>query len=639
MSIAAYQPSDKVLAAHDIPHLLLSHDGSLRESDSTFNILSSSYLLSLLPLPVLLGGVGLLVVFAFVIGILLRLLLLSCKAIVRKFPGAENCHIFRCCVCCKKGCTHPESRCRHCCCCYKVVTEISRERATTSVSTQIKRHNFRRTCILEILIVVLVLLLVAAGMVFYGQQEIAKALSHISNAFDIVKHLFSGVADGASTALLAIEAVTVSLVTPPCSPWVPQAQQDTVLEQTAKLRHASDNIKKFAGPVVDKMASLSVFVTQVVTPTTTGVVLVFFLILVIIVYLYFVGECYESRLLMRTSLALSAVIVIALTAACCLVMVILTVLADFCIDPAANVLSLIDDKKSFLYQEVQYYTSCTTENPYRIDVDISVDQTQKLNSTFNVLLSYFDSYVAPTLGVDTSVTHSCSNFLFSKSTEVAAQVAKIQELIDCPPVNAFWNEAVNLGLCTWGFAGLYDTWLAFFVCSGLLFFGMVLAYTWYTWFLRLDVIGVGWFSDEEVADTEEYRYQVTQAVQFDFHAKRFGFGVLDDGGDGEGGGAVEEMRSRSQTQAHAQTQAQTEIEMTGCGCDDAELIAFGTTPRTLDLVQRGVADASSQLVEFSFSINQGALHNVRAVKSDSISWAVELAAADEDDEDDARLKD
>jgi hypothetical protein len=110
---------------------------------------------------------------------------------------------------------------------------------------------------------------------------------------------------------------------------------------------------------------------------------------------------------------------------------------------------------------------------------------------------------------------------------MATKVAQIQELISCNRVYSFWNEAVNQGFCTWALSGLYDSMIAFFVCSALLFFSMICSYSWYTWYVRLDVIGVGWFSDEDVRDTEEYRYQQVQMVNFDFHNRRFGFGVID----------------------------------------------------------------------------------------------------------------
>jgi len=515
MSVPIYNPSNKVVAAHNIPHLIPASNGELRLlHDPSFNILSSDYLVSILPLPALIAGTGFVVVFAFLIGILLRLLLLTCKLFVRRcVPGAQRCNL--CCLCCTKGCTHPDSRCSKCCCCYKQVTAISRERrATTTVSTKITRHNHRRICIIEIHSVILTLLLVSAGMTFFGQQEISNALAHIARAMTIARSLFTGVADASSAVLLDIEAVTNSLVTAPCSPWVPQPEQDAVLQNTAKLRTASDNIAGFAAPIVAKLTLLSIFVRDTVDPTVTAVCLLFFLLLVLIVFSYAVGECYESRLMMRASLALSTLIVIALTAACCLTMVLVTILGDFCMAPAANTLSLIGDHTSVLYKELDYYTTCsgTNPNPFKLDIDTSILQSNLLNSTLNLISGYV------------TVDHSCSSSLFSRSNNLAQSVNKIQQLTDCLEVNKFWNEAINEGLCTDGLAGLFDIWVTFFCSSGLLFFGMVFAYAFYTWFLRLDVIGTGWFKDEDIEATEEYKYQM---MNIDLHGQHFGFGALD----------------------------------------------------------------------------------------------------------------
>ena len=61
---------------------------------------------------------------------------------------------------------------------------------------------------------------------------------------------------------------------------------------------------------------------EIVSPTSLAVVIVYFLLLVLYAFLYWVGECYQSGLLMRIALAFSALIVSALTATCCLALVI-----------------------------------------------------------------------------------------------------------------------------------------------------------------------------------------------------------------------------------------------------------------------------------------------------------------------------
>lgn len=558
---STYTPVSKVLAGHAIPHLLWSSSSGLYMSDPTFDVLNTAYLISLLPLPLLIGLVGLLFVFVFLVAIVLRLLLLTCKYIVRKIPGAETCRLFRCCVCCRKGCTHPESRCSRCCCCHRAVTAISRERAETTLTTKIHRHNIKRERIMEVHSIILVLLLVTDGMVFYGQQEISSALEHIVKAISVVKEIFSGVVSAASSILLEIEAVANALVTAPCSPWVPQSQQNEVLEHTANLKTASTEILRFAAPIVAKLQDVGTYVSDVISPSVESVIVIFFLVVVLVVFLYGAGEYTQSRLLMRASLVLSALIVISLTAACCLVMVLLTVMADFCMSPRTNTLGLIGDHSSPLYVELAYYTSCggTSQNPYKISVDTSVIQNLALNNTF-VQIS----------GLPT-ISRKCSGDLFSRTRSVSTSVAQINSLISCPSVYSFWNEAVHLGLCDSGYSGFFDTWLAFFVCSGLLFFAMVCAYIFYTWFLRLDVIGVGWFTDEEVADTEEYKYQ-EQMMHIELNGKRFGFGNLDD----------EEQQHEEETIHHPD----------------------GHSPEDL---------LHGDLVELSFE-HQGTVHTLRAIK-------------------------
>ena len=110
----------------------------------------------------------------------------------------------------------------------------------------------------------------------------SKFLRHFARAVDIVRQIFSGVVDAAALALLEIQAVLDSLVTPPCSPWVPQAQQDAVTKYTAKLAAASSNFRSFASPIVAKMDWASLFVQEIVSPTSLSVVIVSFLLLVLI---------------------------------------------------------------------------------------------------------------------------------------------------------------------------------------------------------------------------------------------------------------------------------------------------------------------------------------------------------------------
>ena len=81
---STYTAVSKVRAGHAIPHLLWSSSAGLYVSDPTFDILNTAYLISLLPLPLFIGLVGLLFVFVFIIAIVLRLLLLTCKFLVRK---------------------------------------------------------------------------------------------------------------------------------------------------------------------------------------------------------------------------------------------------------------------------------------------------------------------------------------------------------------------------------------------------------------------------------------------------------------------------------------------------------------------------------------------------------------------------
>ena len=179
--MSIYTPSDKAVAAPNVPHLLHGPHGELELYSNRFN-LSVEIIFVAVNSSAIIGGVGIAVVITFVIAILLRLLLLTCKLFTRKcIPGAEKCKL--CCVCCRKGCTHPESRCSKCCCCYRAVTEISRVQAETSVSTQLVWHNKRRTWLLELHAATLVLPRRKRNGVFWSTANFYGTLFVLSTLF------------------------------------------------------------------------------------------------------------------------------------------------------------------------------------------------------------------------------------------------------------------------------------------------------------------------------------------------------------------------------------------------------------------------------------------------------------------------
>lgn len=340
---------------------------------------------------------------------------------------------------------------------------------------------------------ILFFVLITDGFVFYGQQEMSKAIDSLARAISIVIKIFGGVVNAASQILLQLQHISEALVTPPCSPFVPQSDQQTALSHISMLGVASNNLLAFARPIVTRLSDLQSYLKDSVEPSITAVILIFFLVLLLVVFVYAVGELYQSRLLMRTSLFFSGLICIALTSVCSIAMALVMLMGDFCMDPGSNILSLIDDKESVLYNELNYYITCDGVNPYKPDLDLSVIQNGRLNVSIE------------SIAQNSSVSASCTRDLFASSLSIKTQVASIQDLIDCSSVHAFYHEAINMSLCTWGFLGLYDIWITFFVASALLFFAMILSYAFYTWFLEVDVIGTGWFSDEEIKDTEEYK--------------------------------------------------------------------------------------------------------------------------------------
>ena len=533
----AYSPTAKVLNAHGIPHLRFSYTAPiLYQVSPDFDLQNTDYLLSLLPLPLVLGGVGIVTTIAFLLAIMLRLCLLSCKALIRSCPcnAAKKCHLFRCCTCCKKGCMHPDSGCnRHCCCCYKQVSRISydtatastKARAVSSVSGKIRVHNQMRASLMWAYALTLFFVMAADCLVWYAQVQIASAIVHLSSAIGSLSFVFSSIVAASVAILFTLDHILVAVVTPPCTPFVPQAQREAVEASGESLRVAGKRMEAYALPIVEKMDWLAAYLAHTVEPAVERCIYTFFMVLVAVVLVYALGEHLQYRVIMRAALLLSAVIVLGLTGVCAAVMALVTLLGDFCMDPASNVLSLIGDKESLLYSELKYYITCTGENPFELDLDASFLANANMNSSFATMAR--------------QLTGHCIDDLYASSQAVAGNVQAIQELMACPRVYALWRQAVELAFCTEGIGGLYDIWITFFVASTLLFFAMVQAYVFYTWFLEIDVIGTGWFSDEQIRDTKECK-RFAKEAEAEAEAEAGGEGgedeyVIDDGDEGHGG--------------------------------------------------------------------------------------------------------
>jgi len=497
-----YRPSEAVLQAHAIPHL---SPKTLTAQAATFDPTSSSYLYSLLPLPVIIGGVGLISVLLFLIGIGLRLLLLCGKAIIRKccycIPGAEHCHIFRCCKCCKKHGgiekhkgdeaasssseeeeeEEEQAEAKGGCCygkgCCKKVDEV-----LTTHSTKLREHNKTRCHIMYTYAVLLVFVVIADGCVFIGSNELTKAMSSLVDAVHIVIAIFTDVVAATVQMLADIKAISLDLVTAPCNPFVPQSALDSITDYLNVLTLASNDIKSFASPIIDSLESFIHYVQGTLLPTKDFFIYCFFAGLAFIALVFGLGEYFQSRLLMRFSLLLSAAIVLGLTCVCTLAMVLVMVLGDFCVNPALNILSLIDNKSSLLYRELSYFITCQGKNPFQSSLDTAAQTNDALCSTVNS----FAPYVSP----------SCITELQLSTTSFSKSTSKIASLLECHGIYSFFDKAINEALCTSGFLGFYDLWITFFVCSSLLFFAMVAAYVFYTWYLEIDVIGIGWFEDD-----------------------------------------------------------------------------------------------------------------------------------------------
>jgi hypothetical protein len=106
-SLGDYEPRQSVKRMHNMPHL----DSNLNAIDNTFDITNTSYILSLVIFPAILGAIGLLTLIGYLIGILFRWCCCCCRCCNCFSPETRSDTHLDNRFCCYRWCCHL------CCCC------------------------------------------------------------------------------------------------------------------------------------------------------------------------------------------------------------------------------------------------------------------------------------------------------------------------------------------------------------------------------------------------------------------------------------------------------------------------------------------------------------------------------------------
>lgn len=418
MSLTSYTPSNQVQYAHSIPHL----NTQFQNEDNSFNY-SLSYLESLIPFPGLLLAFSLLLVFGYIFVVL---------------SG-----------CIKRNC------CRICCPPSKPPLHPDRESFTERANFQIFRHerNVKR------FIFYLFSLFVINFFIWYGDGDANTAYDNLENGIQYVINTFSSVNNAATTMQVDANNMAITSSSAMCTL---QSGTSTfyslISTDINQLISSSASISSTADPISSDVNDFSNSVNNFEFSKKDVVIGCFFSIIIVIISIYISAMYYKEKNVFRVAIALSWFADTAILSLASAVTVIVMFVADFCMDPANNLLASISSQS---FPGASFYLTCTGTNPF----------SDSINAAYSDCNAMQDSlYTSYTSGL---ISSSCYTTLNADLIDINTQITNIDNSINqCTSLNNAFNSFVNEAVCTNGFNALFETWIILFIIGLTLFLVM-----------------------------------------------------------------------------------------------------------------------------------------------------------------------
>eukprot|EP00597_Dinobryon_sp_UTEXLB2267_P005095 CAMPEP_0170070702 /NCGR_PEP_ID=MMETSP0019_2-20121128/8891_1 /TAXON_ID=98059 /ORGANISM="Dinobryon sp., Strain UTEXLB2267" /LENGTH=299 /DNA_ID=CAMNT_0010279039 /DNA_START=495 /DNA_END=1394 /DNA_ORIENTATION=+ len=220
---------------------------------------------------------------------------------------------------------------------------------------------------------------------------------------------------------------------------------------TDSLKSLSDHISSSLKTFRDYFGASTINSKDLVTGLFFGFIMLTLLLQLLAYYL-------RNGILFRISVGISFFIVLALFILASLTMILIIPLSDICMDPNNKILNLFSGQ---LAETLAYYITCEGSNP--LDDDI-----QKLRSGLNnsqTILHQYKQYI----------NTNCASMITSNFTAINNDVNNLAQLTYCDSINEIYSTAILKGVCTDGFAGLYNFWLVTFLVAAFMYVLMCLA--------------------------------------------------------------------------------------------------------------------------------------------------------------------
>lgn len=405
--VYSYEPSHAVQWCHNIPHV----DSSLQTVSQSFNESASSpaeYIATVVGLPAVIMVLGILSVVILQVSMCCRF-------------------CFTCCTCGPKTFNKNQPDFQS-----KVVK--------------------RRKLLFTLFYVFSLLTILADQAVFFGNAQFDSGVEETQNSFSGLATISNGMIIEGNLVSANIVSVSDSFATTSCG------GNSSVTDNFDSLADSVDSFTDILDPLPKMFTDINADLEKNAIENKNQVVFIFYAFILALAVLFMLCPLFEFKTILKFVIVISEVVVIALTVMCCIEMVIATVLADYCMEPTENLLSILP--KGDIRDLLRYYTQCVGDN---ILTDPLTDIKEVLWDMQVQMTYLYENTDSPCYNEAPLVT--VNNSLIALGTNID----NIACLVSCDEIAPLWVGAINDGFCTDFFTGYATIWIQQFVTAGLLY--------------------------------------------------------------------------------------------------------------------------------------------------------------------------
>lgn len=197
-------------------------------------------------------------------------------------------------------------------------------------------------------------------------------------------------------------------------------------------------------------------------------------LMLILNLLFMAGACLTSKKIMYFAYLSAEVVCLFSTIICGVVMIIVQIYGDFCMNPSQNMMDFMGPGSG--YDLLEYFSACQGTDPFASNVQNSQNG---LNTFSNTISDNFATVCAT--NNNPSATDAATAI-----TGMNSGIAGISAATTCASLNPVYDTFMNQAMCTNMFDGLWKIWLCGCICSVSLFFLMAFGSVLWAYF------GVAW---------------------------------------------------------------------------------------------------------------------------------------------------